>query len=419
MTGFFSKWVKSRARVVVGIEDIRAAAERVRAVLPITPLTYSPRVSELVGHDVYFKWDNKQRTGSFKERGAVNFLGLLDSAERTRGVCAASAGNHAMALSFHAARIGVPCHIVMPTTAPLVKIQSTRNNGAEVILHGLSFDDSYTFAKELAKEKRYTFAPAFDHPAIIAGQGTAGLEILDQLPDVDSIIASVGGGGLISGLAIAVKSRGEGPFVLGVQSSWAVQARAKKGQPVDPARTMMIPPGTIADGIAVKYPGEHTQPIIESHVDKLVTVEETEIANALVRLMEYERVVVEGASAAAFAGLLARALPTSCRRTVVMMSGSNIDMNMVSRLIERDMAQQSRMMRLIVSVPDRPGTLHATTGILAKIGANVLQVFHDRTSSTVPGNVDISFVLEVRDAEHQRAVVNALTNQGLEARVEG
>jgi threonine dehydratase len=395
----------------VSLEAIEAAFGRVRAALPLTPLTFSAALSESLGREIFIKWDNRFRTGSFKERGVVNFL-ALHGAESQRGVCAASAGNHALALSHHAARAQIPCHIVMPTTAPLVKVQSTRKNGAEVILHGSSYDDAYAYAQTLAQERGYIYCPAFNHPSTIAGQGTCGLEILDQLPDLDSVIVPIGGGGLISGIATAIKAHRPEIFVLGVQSAWALAARERLKDST--VAQPLIAPASIADGIAVKTVGTLTAPIIAARVDHIATVTENEIAHGILRLLELERTVVEGAGAAGIAALLAGHLPARCKKTAVVVCGSNIDMNVLSRLIERDMAQRERLLRLLVSVPDRPGSLHATTGLLAKAGANVLQVYHDRSSSSLPGNVDIALVLEVRDRSHKDAIVADLRTAGLE-----
>lgn len=401
----------TEAGLCVSVEAIESAWGRIRAALPVTPLTHSPALSEMLGREIFIKWENRHRTGSFKERGAVNFL-ALHASEAARGVCAASAGNHALALSYHAARAQIPCHIVMPVSAPLVKVQATRKNGAEVILHGGTYDEAYAFAQALVAEKGYAYCSAFNHPAIIAGQGTCGLEILEQLPDVDSIIVPVGGGGLVSGIATAIKARRPDTFILGVQSAWAIAARQRASDPASPPP--LIPPTTIADGIAIKTIGALTAPIIAARVDSLVAVSENEIAHAIVRLLELERTVTEGAGAAGVAALLAAHLPARFQKTVVVVCGSNIDTNVLSRLIERDMAQRERLLRLLISVPDRPGSLHATTGLLANAGANVLQVYHDRSSSTLPGNVDIALVLEVRDRTHKDDILSTVRAAGLE-----
>ncbi|NDC36875.1 MAG: threonine ammonia-lyase [Proteobacteria bacterium] len=359
---------------------------------------------------VYLKWDNKLHTGSFKERGAVNFLSQLSAAERARGVCAASAGNHALALSYYAKKLRIPCTLVMPVFAPLVKVQKSQRWGAEVIRHGSNFDEAYSYAESLAKRTKKIYVPAFDHLRIIEGQGTAGLEILQELPDVDAVIVPIGGGGLISGIGLAIKDIRPSVQIIGVRSEWAVQARATKSGHLSTQFS-----GTIADGIAVKRNGKLTIPMMEHVVDKFITVSENEIAEAVVRVLELERTVLEGAGAAGIAALLSGKISNRFKKIAIMACGSNIDMNMLSRLLERDMAQQGRLLRLKVSLPDRPGSLQKVTSILAAQGANVLEVIHDRSFSEVPINVDISFVLEVRDARHRQQILASLTEAGLGA----
>ena len=390
-------------------EEFQAAYHNVRRFFPPSPLTFSPLVSELLGGNIYFKWDNKLRTGSFKERGAIHFLLALKARERARGVCAASAGNHALALSFYAKRLKAPCTIVMPVLAPLIKVQSSQRAGAEVILHGNNFNEAYQYAAKLARKRGLIFVPAFDHPLIIAGQGSAGIEILEQLPEVDSIVVPVGGGGLISGIAAAIKQRKKAVRVFGVQSEWAASWRKRKNP-----HELLFQAGTIADGIAVKHIGTVTGPVIKNYVDSMTTVTEDEIANAIMRLLELERTVVEGAGAAAFAALLAGRIPKGAKNTVVMACGSNIDMNILSRLIERDMAKHARLLRIKVSLPDRPGSLHVVSGLLAEMRANVLEVTHDRSFSKIPGNVDVSFLLEVRNKAHKLDILSRLRRVGLD-----
>lgn len=396
----------------VTYNDILEAQRRLSGILPVTPLTHSPTISELSGIDVYFKWENKFKTGSFKERGAVNVLASLNAAARKKGVCAASAGNHALALSYHAARFKIPCHIVMPLHAPLVKIQSTQKTGAEVILHGETFDQSYQFAKELAAKYKYTFVSPFDDPLVVAGQGTAGLEISKQAENLDSIIVPVGGGGLIAGIALALSENHRGVYVLGVQSEW-VRDHAK---PSAAQKKSLLGSVSIADGIAVKTLGAITSVLIERHVDKLVSLAETEIAKAIIKFLETERVVVEGAAAVGLGSLLNGQLPKTKKRCVIVVSGSNIDVNVLSRLIEWDMGERDRTMRINISVPDRPGSLYAATGIIAGLGANVLEVFHDRSFSLLPGNVDITFLLEVKDRGHKDLVIQGLREKNIEVR---
>lgn len=409
MLGFFSS--KKDSVTAVTIEDVVAAHDRIRKVLPVTPLTHSTALSERAGIEVHLKWENKLKTGSFKERGAVNALSLLPEKQRARGVCAASLGNHALALSYHAARFKIPCVIVMPLNAPLVKVQATKNTGADVVLHGQSFNEAYEYALTLSLERSLRFISAFDDAAVIAGQGTCALELLEQSSDFDSIIVPVGGGGLISGIALALKSRRPDIHILGVRSDWVTKAHTDTTKPAP-----LLPAVSIADGIAVKRPGQLTGPIIKNYVDKVVSLSEPQIADSIIGFLELERVVVEGAGAVGFSALLGKNLPSTCKKAIVVVSGSNIDMNMLSRLIERDMGEKGRLLRLVVSVPDRPGSLHTVTGILARTGANVLQVMHDRSFSHIPGNVDITLLLEVKDSQHKAVIIKTLRDVDVDVR---
>lgn len=407
MFGLFSR--TGSKQLTVDAQQIEQAEQRIRPYLTPSPLSFSPRLSELVGHTIYLKWDSQLRTGSFKERGALNVLLSLSEAEKKRGVCAASLGNHALGLSHFAAKLGVPCCIVMPSSAPLVKVQACKNTGAEIILEGKVFDDAYASAKNLAVQRKMRFVPAFDDPLIICGQGTAGLEMLKQCPDFDSVVVPFGGGGLLSGVATAIKSVKPDAFILGVRSRWTIDV---KTQP--PAQSSgLLRLGTIADGIAVKHPGTITSPLIEKLVDKVCVVDESALAHAVMRFLEHERCVVEGAGAAGLAALLQRELPSRYSKTIILVSGSNIDLNLLSRLIERDMGERQRLLRMRVSVPDQPGLLHTVSGIIAERGANVLQVQHDRSFSQIPGNVDITFLLEVRDLSHKQQVLEALRAAGV------
>jgi threonine dehydratase len=389
------------------LADIEAAQQRIAPYIPVTPVSIGTSISEALGRTVSFKWDNKLRTGSFKERGALNFLLSMDPQLRSKGVIAASAGNHALGVSYHANRLNVPCHLVMPLNAPLVKVESCRAFGAKITLHG-TLSDSITRAKEIAQKEGITYLPPFDHLFTVCGQGVAGLELLDQNSTFDSVIIPIGGGGYAAGIATAIKAKRPDVFVLGVCSEWALGARNHVGPHTHP-----IPPSTIADGIAVKTIGAVTGPILDQHLDSLVAVSERSIAKAIIKLLEHEHVVVEGAGAAGFAALLDGYLPEQYKRPVVMICGSNIDMNLLSRLIEHDMAERGRMLRVNISLPDRPGMLHTISGIIAAEGANVLQVHHDRFYAQVPGHVDITVVMEVRDRAHGGEIVAELQRAGL------
>lgn len=393
------------------LHDIEAARSRLSPYLPITPISLSPGISELLDRTVHIKWDNKFRTGSFKERGALNFLLRLPQEQLRRGVCAASAGNHALALSFHAKRLGVPCHLVMPAAAPLVKVESCRKLGAHIQQSGTLYE-CLQIAQELSNSKGYTFVPPFDHPYIVEGQGIAGVELAEQLGDFDSVVIPVGGGGYAAGVATAIKALRPHVFVLGICSEWAVKMRA--APPHDPAARA---PMTIADGIAVKTIGSVTTPILDRYVDAIVPVSEEAIARAIMALLEHEHAVVEGAGAAALAGLMEGHLPNAYRKPAVFVCGSNIDMNLLSRLIEHDMAERGRLLRVRVALPDQPGILASITSIIAANGANVLQVMHDRFYPKLPGHVEITVVMEVRDPDHALVVTEQLRRSGVIAEV--
>jgi threonine dehydratase len=390
----------------VSYEEAAAALARVRERLEPTPVTLSPSLSRLAGREIRLKWESKQETGSFKERGAVNFLARLQAAGG-KAVCAASAGNHALALSHHAPSFGIECHVVMPRSAPLVKVQAVEERGARVVLCGATFEEAAARAREIAADLRAPFLSPYDDPWVIAGQATVALEILDQAPELDSFVVPVGGGGLLAGMALVARERRPDAYLLGVQSEWAAHR-------AEPRRA--LPPATIADGIAIKGIGQLTGPVLAALVDQLVAVGESEIASAVVQFLRLEHAVVEGAGAAGLAAVLNGALPDSCRRPVLVVTGANIDLNVLSRLISREMGFHDRLLRMRVAVPDRPGSLSFVADLIAEEGGNVLEVLHDRSFARVPGNVEITFLVEVRDDAHREHVLGRLGDAGVEAR---
>lgn len=389
------------------LAEIEAAQARIAPHLPVTPVSRATLLSEELGKTIHIKWDNKFRTGSFKERGALNFLLSLDPAVRAKGVCTASAGNHALGVSYHCSRLGVPCEIVVPHNAPLVKIERCKKFGA-TITYQESLSEAMEYAKALARDTEVTYVPPFDHEFIVQGQGVAGLEILDQVSDFDSVVIPVGGGGYAAGVATAIKAKRPDVYVMGVCSEWALRMRQSPE-----VCASQFPQMTIADGIAVKQIGKVTGPILDRYVDKIVAVPETAIAHAIIMLLEQERVVVEGAGAAGLAGIVEGHLPDRCQKPVLFICGSNIDMNLLSRLIEQDMGERGRLLRVNISLPDRPGMLHSITGIIASQGANVLQVHHDRFYARLPGYVDITVVMEVRNRAHGVQLIQHLNDAGL------
>jgi threonine dehydratase len=392
------------------LSDIQAALARIRADIRVSPCTHSETFSGITGNSIFLKLDNQQRTGAFKERGALNKLLMLTADERARGVIAASAGNHAQGVAYHAGRHGVKARIFMPLPTPLTKVSSTRAYGAEVVLHGANYDEAYGKALEDAREQGFTLIHAFDDEAVIAGQGTLGLEILGQHPNIEAIVAPIGGGGLIGGIACAVKETNPSIKIFGVQPSRipSMKAAVLEGKPVtlDPAKT-------IADGIAVRRAGERTLPLVQKYVDDIVTVEEEEIANAILLLLEREKTLAEGAGAAALAAVLNRKLPLAGKRVAVLVCGGNIDVTLLSRIIERGLVKDGRLVRLRVHLPDYPGALYRLTGILAEHRANIVETAYDRAYHGVNlGDTAIDITMETRGTDHIDELIVALEDAG-------
>jgi threonine dehydratase len=397
---------------MITLEDVLAARERIRGNISETPCPLAVAFSELCGAQVYFKLENLQRTGSFKERGAANKLALLTADERRRGVVAASAGNHAQGVASNASRLGIRATIVMPELTPLVKVVATKRFGAKVVLHGASYDDALAEAKRLTEEQGLVFIHAFDDDAIIAGQGTCALEILEQVPDVDVVIASIGGGGWLGGMAVALKALKPSVRVVGVESAALPKMQAAR----DAGRPVTIEPATtIADGIAVKRAGERTLPLFAKYVDQIIAVDDEEVANAILLLIEREKTVAEGAGAAPAAALLQKKVPrlTPDTKVVCAISGGNIDVNLIARIIERGLVKEGRRVMLVLRVPDRPGTLAAVLTTVAAEKGNVLEVHHNRAFMTGPiGDTEIELTLETKGPQHVEQVKKALEARG-------
>jgi threonine dehydratase len=389
---------------------VEAARARLRDAIYQTPCPYSQTLSELTGTRCYVKLENLQMTGSFKERGAANLLLQLDEAERRRGVVAASAGNHGLAVAFHAARLGIRATIVMPTYAPLIKVTSARRYGAEVILHGANYDEAYERACAVGGGRGAVFVHPFDDARVVAGQGTLGLELLEQVEELDAVVVPVGGGGLIAGVALAVKARRPRVRVVGVQAASmpamqrAVQARER----------VRVPAGaTIADGIAVRQVGEVTLALAARLVDEVVTVDEEELANAVLLLLEIEKTVVEGAGAAPLAALLNRPLGLANGRVALVLSGGNIDVTMLARIIERGLVKDGRLVRLGVALQDRPGALARLTALIAEERVNILQIEHHRAfSRQAIGATEVALTLETSGRKQIDALKQRLESAG-------
>lgn len=395
---------------MIRLSDIHSALNRIRSDIRVSPCTHSETFSALTQNSIFLKLDNQQRTGAFKERGALNKLLTLNNDERAHGVIAASAGNHAQGVAYHAGRHGIRAHIVMPLPTPLTKVSSTRAYGADVLLCGANYDEAYGKAIELSEQDRLTLIHAFDDDAVIAGQGTLGLEILSQTPDIEAIISPIGGGGLIGGIACAVKETKPNVKIYGVQPARlpSMKAAVAQGKPVT-----LESAKTIADGIAVRRAGERTLPLVQKYVDDIVTVEEEEIANAILLLLEREKTLAEGAGAAAIAAVLNRKLQLQEKRVAVLVCGGNIDVTLLARIIERGLVKDGRLVRLRVHLPDYPGALHRLTGILADHRANIVETAYDRAYHGVNlGDTAIDITMETRGPEHISELLTALVAGG-------
>lgn len=399
----------------VTFADVEAARAAIRDHVYQTPCAHSVTLSESTGSKVYLKLENLQMSGSYKERGALNKLLSLSAAQRNAGVIAASAGNHAQGVAFHATRLGIDALIVMPEYTPLIKVTSTRRYGATVVLHGSTYDDAFVEARRIAAADGRTFVPAFDDPAIIAGQGTVGLELLEQNPYLDAVVVPVGGGGLISGVAVAIKETNPRIAVYGVECS----AMPSMQRSLEAGHVVTVPPATtMADGIAVSRVGDLTFALTQQYVDAVVTVSEEEIASAVLTLLEVEKTVLEGAGATPLAALVSGRLGLEGRRVALLCTGGNIDVTVLSRIIDRGLVKDGRMQRLAVCVPDSPGALASLTGIIGRAGANILDIAHNRAFSDGPmGQTRVTLTLETRGHAHGAEVVEQLNAAGLEVRL--
>lgn len=394
----------------VTLHAVREARSRIAGSIYFSPCPLSPTISEASGQLVYLKLENLQRTGAFKERGALNKILTLTDRERKRGVISASAGNHAQGVAFHASHNGISAKIVMPVMTPLVKINATRGYGAHVVLHGDGYDEAYDEACKLAEHEHLTFVHPFDDPAVIAGQGSIGLELLEQVPDLQAVVVPIGGGGLISGIACALKESKPEIRVIGVQA--ARMPSMLEALRLHKPTTIATSP-TIADGIAVRRAGEQTLPLIEKYVDDVVAVEEEEIASGILTLLEREKMLAEGAGAAAVAALLHQKTKLKNRKTVALVCGGNIDVTLLSRIIQRGLVKDGRLVRLQIHLSDRPGSLHQLTKIIAAHHANIVELQFDRAYYGVSlGDTLIDITLETRGKDQIHRILEALTTAG-------
>lgn len=401
----------------INLEMVRRAQNHLQGVVYQTPLQEFQEINQLLGGRIFFKLENLQRTGSFKLRGAYHRLCHLTPQERKAGVVAASAGNHGQGVALAADLVGTRSVVFMPEGASLPKVQATRAWGAEVRLVGESFDDAQAAALAWCQETGAAFIPAFDDPLVIAGQGTVGLELLDQRPDLDRVVVPVGGGGLIAGVAVAIKERYPHLKVVGVQAEGAAAMVASRaaGHPVEIADVH-----TIADGIAVRLPGALPTELVLRYVDDLVTVSDHDISRAILFFLERTKLVVEGAGAVGLAAFLAGKLPIDDRPTAVVVSGGNIDVTLLARIIERGLVEEGRQLRIATVLGDHPGQLSRLLALVAEAKANVLRVEHERWSPALePNQSEVRLVLETQDRDHAARLVHSLAAHGYAVHVIG
>jgi threonine dehydratase len=392
------------------IDDIRAAAIRIDGAVIRTPMLVSQTLSEAIGAEVWLKFENLQFTAAYKERGALNKLLQLTQEERSRGVIAASAGNHAQAVAYHAKRLGIPAVIVMPEGTPTIKVTQTEGHGARVVLHGKFVDDAFAKAREMERENGYVFVHAFDDPHIIAGAGTVGLEMLDDAPDLDTIVVPIGGGGLMSGVSIAARALKPDIELIGVEAELYPSMKCA-------IQNCQMPSGgdTLAEGIAVKQPGELTSRILAEYANDVVLVSERDLERAVAMLAGIEKTVVEGAGAAGLAAMLAEPQRYKGKKVATLLCGGNIDTHLLANVLVRDLVRQGRIARLRVAAQDRPGALAAITAKVYEAGANIIEVNHSRIFTRLPAkDTVIEVECEARDPAAIDDVVKRLEAAGFE-----
>lgn len=394
------------------LELVRQARERIAPLVRHTPLLYSESFARIAGGPVYLKAENLQRTGSFKIRGALNKLFQLSPEQKRAGVITASAGNHAQGVALAASHQGVPATVVMPETASLAKYEATLAYGARVLRHGETFDEARAHAEALSRQQGLTYVPAFDDHAVIAGQGTLGLEVLEDLPDPGVVLVPVGGGGLAAGVAATIKALAPGAAVIGVQAE-AAAAAARAFRTGRRARVPVQP--TIADGIAIAEPGRITTPLLRRYLDDLITVDEESIGHAIVLLLERSKLLVEAAGAVGVAALLSGKVRAGPRPVVAVLSGGNLDVALLAHIVEHGLTVAGRYLSLSVSLPDRPGQLAGLLTHLAALKCNVIEVEHHRTGFPIPvGAVEVQLTLEVQNQAHGIEVRDRLKSLGYE-----
>jgi threonine dehydratase len=403
------------ASLPVSFSDIQQAARAIAGAVEVTPARYSRTLSAIAGAEIFLKFENLQFTASFKERGALNRLLALDADQRRRGIIAMSAGNHAQGVAYHAGRLGVPATIVMPEGTPFTKVKHTREFGAQIVIEGASLSESYVRAKALAAEHGFTLIHPYDDPLVIAGQGTAALEFLTQVPELDMLVVPIGGGGLISGMAIAARAMKPDVKIYGVEAKlYPAMHNALTGDNLPAAGQ------TIAEGIAVKEPGLIAQRVIGALASDILLVGEADLESAIVKLLEIEKTLAEGAGAAALAAVLANAALFKGRKVGIVVSGGNMDMRLLSNVILRELAREGRILSLVIPIEDRPGLLARIATIIGEAGGNILEVSHNRLMTGVSAkSADLGLVVEARDPAHAGEIKAKLMQAGFSLREPG
>ena len=402
--------IESAMPLPVTVDDILAARVRISGAVVHTPTLISQTLSDMLGCKVYLKFENLQFTAAYKERGALNRLLQLDKAAKEKGVIAASAGNHAQGLAYHGRRLGVPVTIVMPVTTPTVKVTQTQGHGAKVVLYGEKFDDASTYARQLAKEDGLTFVHPFDEPDIMAGQGTVALEMLEDAPEIDTLVIPIGGGGLFSGMATAAKAMKPDIRIYGVQAELypSMYSHIKQAD-------LACDGDTLAEGIAVKQPGELTRRFVERLADDVLLVDERHLEEALSLLLQIEKTVVEGAGAAGLAALLTHKHLFAGRNVGLVLTGGNIDTRLLANVLLRDLARSGRLARLRIILQDRPGALFHVARIFDQEAVNILELSHQRIFTNLPAKgLSLDVECETRDGEHLDRLITALRAAGYE-----
>jgi threonine dehydratase len=392
----------------LAIDDVRAAAARIEGAVVRTPTLYSKTLSAITGAEIWLKFENQQFTAAYKERGALNALLMMDEERRQRGVIAASAGNHSQGLSYHGRRLGVPVTIVMPRTTPTVKVMQTESVGGQVLLEGETYDEAYDHARSMEKQLGLTFVHPFDDPNVAAGQGTVALEMLEDAPQIETLVVPIGGGGLISGMGTVAKAHGSAVDVIGVQAELYPSAYARfKGED--------LPCGgdTLAEGIAVKQPGTFTSQIIGQVVDDIVLVTESDLERAVSLLLQIEKTVVEGAGAAGLAAVMAHRARFAGKKVGLVLCGGNIDTRLLANVLLRDLARSGRLARLRLSLQDRPGALLKVMQEFDAHNVNILEISHQRIFTNLPAKGLVTDIeCEARDREQVEQLVAALRARG-------